>query len=202
LATRSLTLMGYAYAAICAPGIILAPIFIRYWIGPDFAVVSGPVAQILFLGSWMTGLSIVAYTLTQSQGRPDLTGKLHLAEALPFLGILWVLTLNFGINGAAVAWTLRCALDAFLMFWAAGMSRKDVASAAVRPAALLCGCGVASPFVGSSLALAFPASVLAGLIAVGLAYAYSDDIRQIVTSQLIRAWSFGAGVIQRMRPAQ
>jgi O-antigen/teichoic acid export membrane protein len=202
LGARALALLGYAYGAVCAPGILLAPVFIRYWIGPDFAVVSGPVAQILFFGAWLHGLSFVAYTLIQSQGRPDLTGKLHFAELLPFLAVLWLLTANYGVNGAAAAWTLRCVVDAFLMFWAAGISRRDVASAVVRPAALLCGCGVASRFVGSSVALALPAAVLAGLIAVGLAYAYSDDFRRILASQLIRARSFGEGLIRRAKPAQ
>src|SRR5271154_1626622 len=95
LAGRALQTLGYAYAAICAPGIILAPVFIRYWIGADFGLVSGPVAQILFFGAWVNGLSFVAYTLIQSQGRPDVTGKLHFLEVLPFLGILWVLTASF-----------------------------------------------------------------------------------------------------------
>jgi hypothetical protein len=118
LGRRALEVLGYGYAVVCAPGIILAQLFFRYWIGPEFAIVSAPVAQILFLGVWFTGLSFVAYTLIQSQGRPDLTGKLHFAELLPFLGVLWVLTASFGINGAATAWTLRCIVDAFAMFWA------------------------------------------------------------------------------------
>ena len=202
LAARALKTLGYSYGAMCAPAIILAPTFFRFWIGPDFALVSGPVAQILFLGAWVNGLSFVAYTLIQSQGRPDLTGKLHFLEVAPFLGVLWVLTTTFGIQGAAVAWTLRNVVDAFLMFWAAGISRRDVASAVARPAALLCCCGIASPFVGSSPALAVPAAALAGLIAVGLAYVYSDDFRRIMSAQLIRARNLGEGLIRRAKSAQ
>ncbi len=202
LAGRALEVLGYGYAAVCAPGIILASVFFRYWIGPDFALVSAPVAQILFIGVWFTGLSFVAFTLIQSQGRPDLTGRLHFAELLPFLGVLWVLTVSFGINGAAAAWTLRCIVDAFAMFWAAGISRRDVVSVIARPAALLCGSAIAARFVGSSLSLAIPAAVLAGLISIGLAYAYSDDLRRILTSQLVRAWGIGGGLIRRVKPAQ
>jgi O-antigen/teichoic acid export membrane protein len=202
LGARALQALGYGYAALCAPGIILAPVFFRYWIGPDFALVSAPVAQILFFGAWINGLSFVAYTLIQSQGRPDLTGKLHFAELLPFLGVLWLLTANFGINGAATAWSLRCVVDAFAMFWAAGISRRDVASAIARPAALLCGSEIAARFVGSSLGLALPAAVLAGLISIGLAYAYSDDFRRILAVQFARARSVGEGLIRRVKPAQ
>jgi len=203
LGRRALEVLGYGYAAACAPGIILAQVFFRYWIGPEFALVSAPVAQILFFGVWFNGLSFVAYTLIQSQGRPDLTGKLHFAELLPFLGVLWVLTVSFGIKGAATAWTLRCIVDAFAMFWAAGISRRDVASAIARPATLLCGSAIVARFVGSSLGLAIPAAVVAGLISIGLAYAYSDDCRRILTSQLARAWGIGGGLIRRAKqPAQ
>ena len=203
LGRRALEVLGYGYGAVCAPGIILAQVFFRYWIGPEFALVSAPVAQILFFGVWFTGLSFVAYTLIQSQGRPDLTGKLHFAELLPFLGVLWVLTASFGIKGAATAWTLRCTVDAFAMFWAAGISRRDVASAIARPAAVLCGSAIAARFVGSNLGLAIPAAVVAGLISIGLAYAYSDDCRRILTSQSVRAWGIGGGLIRRAKqPAQ
>ena len=91
--------MAYGFAAVCAPAIVLSPIFFRYWISADFARVSAPVAQILFPGMWMAGLSLVGFTLLQSQGRADLTGKLSMIEFLPFMGLLWALTMTFGIVG-------------------------------------------------------------------------------------------------------
>ncbi len=202
LAARALEVLAYGYAAVCAPGIILTPVFFRYWIGPDFALVSAPVAQILFFGMWFTGLSFVAYTLIQSQGRPDVTAKLHFAQLPPFLGVLWVLTASFGIKGAATAWSLRCVADAFAMFWAAGMSRRDIVSVIVRPVALLCCSGIAAHFIGSNLGFGLLAAVLAGLISIGLASAYSGDLRQLLTSQLVRARGIGGALIRRVKPAQ
>jgi O-antigen/teichoic acid export membrane protein len=201
LGARALQSLGYGYAAVCAPAIILAPAFFRYWIGPDFALVSAPVAQILFLGAWINGLAFVAYTLIQGQGRPDLTGKLHFAEVAPFLGILWLLTSTFGVNGAATAWTLRSVLDALAMFWAAGISRRVVVAATARPVALLCGSEIAARFVGFNLGLAIPTAVLAGLVALGLAYAYSDDWRQFLAIKFVRAGSLAEGLIRRLKPA-
>ena len=201
LGGRALQSLGYGYAAACAPGIILSSVFFRYWIGLDFSLVSAPVAQILFLGAWITGLAFVTYTLIQSQGRPDLTGKLHMAEVLPFLGILWVLTSHFGIIGAAVAWSLRSTIDALAMFWAAGLPRRVVASAVVRPAALLGVSEVAAQFVGQNLMLAVPAAFLAGLTAIGLAYVYSEDWRVFLTSQFRRARGLVEGMMRPDRPA-
>ena len=163
LAARALSTMGYGFAAVCAPAIILSPTLLRYWIGADFALSAGPVAQILFFGIWISGSSFVAFTLLQSQGRPDLTGKLHIAEALPFLGIIWLLTTTFGINGAAIAWCLRAAVDAGAMLWAAGMRRADVVPALAPPVGLLCASAVAGYFFGFSPGPAIAFSVCCGL---------------------------------------
>ena len=140
-------------------------------------------------------MAFVAYTLLQSQGRPDLTGKLHFAEVAPFLGILWLLTSTFGINGAATAWTLRSVLDALAMFWAAGISRRIVVAAVARPLALLCGSEFAARLVGFHRVLAIPTAVLAGLIALGLAYVYSEDWRQFMAIQFVRAGSLAEVLI-------
>ena len=100
LGGRWLSTLAYGYAIVCAPAIILASTFFRYWIGPDFAIVAAPVAKILFIGGWINGVAFVAFTLLQGQGRPDLTGRIHMFEILPFLAILWALTSTHGIVGA------------------------------------------------------------------------------------------------------
>jgi hypothetical protein len=96
LGARALSSMAYGFAAICAPAMILSPTFFRYWLGADFAVVAAPVAQVLFPGMWMFSLSFVGFTLLQSQGRADVTGKLNIIEFLPFVAVLWVLTHSLG----------------------------------------------------------------------------------------------------------
>jgi O-antigen/teichoic acid export membrane protein len=201
LGARALSSLGYGYAAVCAVAIILSPAFFRYWIGGDFALLAAPVAQILFLGAWINGLAFVVFTLIQSQGRPDITGKLHMIEIVPFLLILWALTSTLGINGAAIAWSVRCTADALALFWVSGIPKRDVLSA-LRPGALLVASEVATKFVGSALGLALPASVLVGLIGIGFAYAWSDDWRQLIDVQLTaRVRRFSGTLIRRARPS-
>ena len=201
LGARALSSLGFGYAAVCAAAIILSPAFFRYWIGGDFALLAAPVAQILFLGAWINGLAFVAFTLIQSQGRPDITGKLHMIEIVPFLLILWALTSTFGINGAAIAWSVRSTADALALFWVSGIPRRDVLSA-LRPGALLVASEVATRFAGSELGLALPAAGLVGLIGIGFAYACSDDWRQLIDVQLIaRARRFSGSLIRRVGPS-
>jgi O-antigen/teichoic acid export membrane protein len=67
----------------------------------------------------INSLSHVPHSLLQAQGRPDVTAKLHLAE-LPLHGLLvWWLISLWGTPGAALAWTIRVAVDALLLSVAA-----------------------------------------------------------------------------------
>jgi O-antigen/teichoic acid export membrane protein len=193
LGSRALSMMAYGFAAICAPAMILSSTFFRYWIGPDFAAVAAPVAQALFPGVWMGALSLVGYTLLQSQGRADVTGKLNIVEFLPFIGILWVFTTAFGIVGAAAAWTLRCTLDAFVMLWLAKMKPGDFVLL-LPPAALLAASLVIVHFLDSSLAVTFPAAAIVGVVSFVLGYVFSDDWRAITLAQVNRGRVFLAGL--------
>ena len=185
LATRALSTMAYGYAAICAPAMILSPVFFRYWIGADFAAVAAPVAQMLFPGIWLGALSLICFTLLQSQGRADVTGKLSIIEFLPFLAILWGLTIAFGIVGAAAAWTLRCAADTVAMLLLSGMKREDFLPL-LPPAALLVAILVMGRFLGSGILVNFLVAALAGSASVVLGFLFSEDWRNLVLAQFNR----------------
>ena len=200
LGARALSTMAYGFAAICAPAIILSPTFFRYWVGADFAIISAPVAQILFPGMWMSGLSLVGFTLLQSQGRADLTGKLSMLEFLPFLAILWGLTLTFGIVGAAAAWTLRCAADALAIFWASGMRRRHLLPL-LPPGAVLAATLVAARFLGSNILLDLLVATIAALASVVLSLLFSEDWRILILGLVNRARAFvGSLTAKTLRP--
>jgi hypothetical protein len=66
-----------------------------YWIGPNL-----PSSPHRWRKSpsfaWINGLTFIALTVLQSRGQPDITGKPHPMEILPFLAILWTLTSTLG----------------------------------------------------------------------------------------------------------
>ena len=200
LGARALSSMAYGFAAICAPAIILSPTFFRFWVGPDFALISAPVAQILFPGMWMSGLSFVGFTLLQSQGRADLTGKLSMLEFLPFLAVIWSLTITFGIVGAAAAWTLRSTVDALAIFWASGMRRKDLLPL-LPPAALLAATVVTARFLGSNILLDLAVAAFAAAASVALSYIFSEDWRTLMLSLMNRVRIFIGGLTNRAKPS-
>ena len=200
LGTRALSTMAYGFAAICAPAIILSPTFFRYWIGADFATVAAPVAQVLFPGIWMGALSLVGFTLLQSQGRADVTGKLNIIEFLPFVAILWGLTLAFGIVGAAAAWTLRCVVDALAMLWLSGMKRRDLLPLLL-PVALLVASLVIARFLGSNILVDCPGrGVRRRSASFALGYLFSEDWRRLILAQANRARVVLGSLTSRAKP--
>lgn len=199
LGTRALSTMAYGFAAICAPAMILSWTFFRYWIGADFATVAAPVAQVLFPGMWMGALSLVGFTLLQSQGRADVTGKLNIVEFLPFVAILWGSTIAFGIVGAAAAWSLRCAVDALAMLWLSRMKRGDFATLAP-PGALLAATLVVARLLGSSILLSFLAAAFIGTAALILGYLFSEELRRLILAQGNRAGVVLGSLTNRAKP--
>lgn len=105
--------MGGPLVFIC---VAFAGRLLMLWLGGDFAERGRPVAQILLVGIFVNSLAHVPFTLLQAAGRPDITGKLHICEFPVFLGMMFWLTRQYGIVGAAAGWTLRVAIDAAALF--------------------------------------------------------------------------------------
>jgi O-antigen/teichoic acid export membrane protein len=199
LGTRALATMAYGFAAICAPAIVLSSTFFRYWIGADFAVISAPVAELLFPGIWMGALSLVGFTLLQSQGKAHITGKLHITEFLPFAAILWGATLGFGIVGAAAAWSLRGTADALAMLWLSGMKKRDLLSL-LPPSALLVVSLVTARFLGSNILANLFVGAVAASASVALGFLFSEDWRSLILAQVNRARIVLGGLTSRAKP--
>lgn len=93
-----------------------APEVLRLWLGPVFAAEGTGVLRWLAVGVFVNSVAQVAYVAIQGGGRPDVTAKLHVIELPLYLGALWWFVLQYGVTGAAIAWTLRVSVDAFLLF--------------------------------------------------------------------------------------
>jgi O-antigen/teichoic acid export membrane protein len=114
----------------------LAPEWLHVWVGADVARNVAPLAQALVVGVFVNIVAQIVYTVVQSAGRADLTGKFHLLELAPYALMLWWLVPRFGALGVVLAWDLRVALDAALLFVAAGRVLPEARSAIRRDALL------------------------------------------------------------------
>lgn len=99
--------------------VVLAGDGLSLWLGADFASHGTRVLQWLAAGVFVNSLALVPFTLVQGVGRPDVTAKLHLLELPLYMVVLWWLVRRWGIDGAAIAWTARVVVDAFVLFFLA-----------------------------------------------------------------------------------
>ncbi len=167
ISEQSFIALAYGYAAICAPCLLLAGPFLALWIGPGFADMGGPVARILFVGAWVNGLAFIPFSLLQAQNRPDLPAKFHLLEVVPFALVLWGLSSAWGLVGAALAWSLRTAVDGGLLFASSRM--RSASLLAIAPAAgVMLACYVLASNVPLTLPAAFAVAAAAGFAALAL----------------------------------
>jgi O-antigen/teichoic acid export membrane protein len=113
---RSVKCLFLALFPIMLCTVALAQDGLKLWLGAEFAQHSFRVLQFLAVGVFLNSLAYVPFTLLQGMGRPDLTARLHLIELPLYLGLLWWLIITRGIEGAAIAWTARVAVDALFLF--------------------------------------------------------------------------------------
>jgi O-antigen/teichoic acid export membrane protein len=99
---------------------IIEPFF-NIWIGRELAAVAAPVGYVLAGGFWIYCVGHMASTMVQATGRPDRVAKVVLAEVLPYCAILFVGIWAFGVVGAAIAFTVRVAVDFGLQVRLAGI---------------------------------------------------------------------------------
>ncbi|WLI88045.1 flippase [Massilia sp. R2A-15] len=93
---------------------------LQVWVGPVFAQHSYVAMQIFSFGILVNCLAHIPFVLIQSAGKSRITAIVHVLEFVPFAIVLWFLSVNFGIIGAAVAWLLRMVIDTGVFFAIAG----------------------------------------------------------------------------------
>jgi O-antigen/teichoic acid export membrane protein len=92
--------------------VTFAPELMRLWLGGSFAGASAEVTQFLSIAALLTGLTYVPASLMQAAGRPDIFATVVLIEAPFYLPLMWVMIRLFGIDGAALAYVIRSAVNA------------------------------------------------------------------------------------------
>lgn len=186
LARRAMTTLAYGFAAVCGPAIILAGPALTLWVGADFAAYATPVAEILMVGAWCNGIAYIPYTLLQGQGRPDITAKIHAAEIIPFMIVLYLLITHLGLPGAALAWTLRTGIDGIILGFASGQGSRALLRL-LPPAVLVVACWAIATFSALPPLGALTVACGVGVLALAMALALDPQSRALSVS-LLPAW--------------
>ena len=121
LFVRSLSwLMGILLPVILIV-IAFTPEGFRIWLGEDFAAQSTPIMRLLTTGIFIYCLTYIPFSFLQGIGRPDIPARIHLVEFPLFVILAIYMIKQFGISGAAMAWSIRAILEFMVML---GFCRK------------------------------------------------------------------------------
>jgi O-antigen/teichoic acid export membrane protein len=105
---------------IVAPAVLVCTTFAQFglsaWLGPSFANHSTPVLRWLAVGVLVNATGQLPYTLIQAAHRPELVGKLVVIQLPFFLVLEFVFIKARGLEGAAMAWSARLAIET-IAFW-------------------------------------------------------------------------------------
>jgi O-antigen/teichoic acid export membrane protein len=106
---------------------ITLPHILNLWLGDKLIIESIRVGQILCAGLVPYTIGSMYVALIHAHNRSDITGKAHILEIPVFLMVLYWMTAEYGVHGAAWTWVVRVTFDAaILVIWFA-CGRKDMA---------------------------------------------------------------------------
>jgi O-antigen/teichoic acid export membrane protein len=178
--------------------VTLAPDALQIWLGAEFARNSSVVLRWLAVGVFINCLAQVPFAAIQAIGRPDLTAKLHVLELPFYLAVFWVLVHVRGIEGAAIAWTLRVAVDAAALFALStrylAISRAALVRGVVALVSALLVLGAGSTFEHFPAKIAFLLATLIAFATFGWNYIIDAPVRAWMRTMLAPLRSRDASV--------
>ncbi len=110
-----------AIIIVMFPIILIAYLFafeaMSLWLGDSFAIQSYEILRVLSVGIFFNALGMIPFAFIQSIGKPDLTAKIHLIELPVYVLLIYVFIKQYGLIGAAYAWTFRTFLDTTILYY-------------------------------------------------------------------------------------
>jgi O-antigen/teichoic acid export membrane protein len=103
---------------LCLVLFVFAGPILQVWLGPAFGSTAGIALRVLSLGVFLTGLAHLPMALLYGSGRPDLPAKIHIFQVAVHVPLTFFFVSHWGVTGAAIAWSIRCAEDLVLYEWA------------------------------------------------------------------------------------
>lgn len=139
---------------------LIAKPFLTLWAGPSYGIHSTVPCYLLLFGVWISSLGWLAQTYLVAADLGPTIARIRVYEIVPYIVGAALLTLHFGLIGAAVAWSARTAIDAiayFVLGWRAiRLPPSPLSEHRIRCVLLLVGMAVAAVAVAHSTAGLLP----------------------------------------------
>ncbi|HEV8353892.1 MAG TPA: flippase [bacterium] len=121
---RAFKYLALTMGFLAATMLTFAPEILMVWVGPEF-LRGTAVLRIAGVGVLVSSVAWLSGTFLQALGDARTVTIIHLVQIPFYAAATWFLVRGYGINGAAVSWTLRIIVSAALLL-AAGRPWKFV----------------------------------------------------------------------------
>lgn len=156
LSIQAAFLLASVITPLTVIGIFAMRPFMEIWLG-DFAEESIIVGQIILVAFWVNAMCYIPLTVIVAGGKPKAVAFVHCIELFPYLIILYFLTRHFGIEGAAIAFLVRCIADYIILGILSGLVRPIIlphtAFLGVISSALICASYLELPVISKYVVL-------------------------------------------------
>ena len=115
LYSRSLKYLFLVLSPVSVVVVLYASPILHLWLGSDFESKSFRVLQILAIGVPVNCLAHIPYCFLQALDRPRWPAILFMCELPVYLAFAWWAITHGGIAGAAMAWSVRVAIEVILL---------------------------------------------------------------------------------------
>lgn len=114
---KSYKILALSMAALLLPLALVSYPALSFWLGSDFADQAWALSLILMVGIFFNSLAMLPFTALQARGAVKSTSLLHLTELLLYYPLMLFLLKQYGLIGAAWAWSARTAFDWLALQW-------------------------------------------------------------------------------------
>jgi O-antigen/teichoic acid export membrane protein len=177
---KSSTHVFLLIAPACAAVMLLGKEGLHLWMGDSFATRSYLVAELLAAGILFNAVARTPIMFVQASGRVMWTGLLHLAEVPFYVVALWLLLRRFGIAGAAVAYSVRQAVDCVALYVMSVRLEGSLRGSGLRDVALMLGVGLGALAFGQLVHPLLPRILLALAVAAPCGLALLASGRKVL----------------------
>lgn len=101
----------YVMVPICIIAGVGFETFLNHWINKEFSSMAWKIGAILCVGILFNSLGSIPFTYLQAAGKSKLTALIHTVEVVLYVPLLLGLLHFYGVIGAAIAWSVRTAID-------------------------------------------------------------------------------------------
>ena len=112
---RCIVSMCFVLAPVAVVLAVAARPVLTTLVGVDYGRESTPTCYLLLIGIFFSGLSYVPVSLLFASNKGSVVARVRWYELVPYLFVAAILTMKYGIMGAAAAWTLRALFDSLLL---------------------------------------------------------------------------------------